>query len=153
MPAPRSALIAFAAFLAASSSLVMLQSARPALADQDDHRYTHQQRYDRDDHHRHANTNVNHGGWNDAGHWNNGRRWATTNNGSWTRNTNGYWTRSNGYWTTGNTYWTTNNGNWNANHYRRADRDDRHRHDRDDHHRRHRDHHHRGDGDHDRDDR
>jgi len=109
MPAPRSAAIAFAAVLAASSSLVMLQSARPALADQDDHRYAHHQRWDRDDRHRHGNTYVNQGGWNNAGHWNNGRRWANN----------------------GNTYWNTNGGYWNTSHPRRADRDDRHRRDRD----------------------
>ena len=50
----RLTLAAIAALFAASSSLAMLQSARPAAADPDDHwrRNAHHQRFDRDDHRR-----------------------------------------------------------------------------------------------------
>jgi hypothetical protein len=67
----RLTLVAFAALFAASSSLAMLQSARPASADQDDHgrRIAQHQRndHDRDDRIRHHHPKANNGrhvGWN-----------------------------------------------------------------------------------------
>jgi hypothetical protein len=134
MLARKPAVIAFAAMLAASSTLTMLQTARPALADPNDQTATtQQQRHDRDDRHRNNATNS---GYNNAGHRNDGRRWNNTtngytNNGRWNNNSNGY--TNNGRWNN-NTNGYNNNGRWNntnnnnTSHYRRTDRDDRQRH-------------------------
>ncbi len=81
----RLSLITLAAVFAASSSLAMLQSARPALADPDAHhlRRVHHQRnndHDRDDKrskHKHHNVNWNNNG-NHNGYWKNGT-WYTPN--------------------------------------------------------------------------
>lgn len=76
----RLTLVAIAAMFAVSSSLAMLQSARPASADQDDHwrRSAHHQRtdHDRDDRRRHNKFHANNGrhqGWNNNHQtsWNN----------------------------------------------------------------------------------
>ena len=54
---------AFAALFTASSSLAMLQNARPAMADQNWNRGSHLQRVDRDDRHpKHAHKGK-HNGW------------------------------------------------------------------------------------------
>ena len=81
----RLTMFALAAAFAASSSVVLLQSARPALAETDRNtRLAQQQRHDRDDwnrkHPKHTNPN---------GFWNNGR-WHANNghhNGQYKRHT------------------------------------------------------------------
>ena len=111
----RLTLAAFAALFAASSSIAMLQSARPALADQDDHwrRNAHHQRHDRDDRRNNGST-YRYNGYNNG--WNNGQVYTTyPNNGT-------YW-NGNGYtYTNYNNNGWNNNGNW---HRRHVDRDGR----------------------------
>ena len=86
----RFSLMAVAAAFAVSSSAAMLQSARPALADADDHHPRAHQRvagdHDRDDRRAHPPANQwrssQHGNtWHNTG--NNGRHWA---NGQWVSN-------------------------------------------------------------------
>ncbi len=86
----RLSLVAFAAVFAASSSFAMLQTSRPALADQDDHKPRHHQRADRDD-----RVNHNHPGQ----HWVNGQ-WVSNNptGGHWV---NGQWVPNTRSWTPG----------------------------------------------------
>jgi hypothetical protein len=66
------ALVAFAALFAASSSVAMMQNARPAMADADDHvRNAHHQRIDRHVHKHVAHVKHNNGkhlGWNKNPH-------------------------------------------------------------------------------------
>jgi hypothetical protein len=85
----RLSLIAVAAAFAVSSSFAMLQSARPALADADDHHPRVHHRIagdrDRDDRRAHPGQHWSNGQWipnnvvNNGGHWVNGQ-WVTTSN-------------------------------------------------------------------------
>ena len=91
----RFSLIAVAAAFAVSSSLAMLQSSRPALADGDDHHPPRVHRHNGGDHDRDdrrgrhpANTHWSNGQWvpnnavNRGGHWVNGQ-WVSN---TWTGN-------------------------------------------------------------------
>ncbi len=104
----RLSLVAFAAVFAASSSFAMLQTSRPALADQADHKPRHHQRVDRDDriHHNTAN-----------GHWVNGQwvpnRVANNNGGHWV----------NGQWVPNNTNWNNRGKHKGWRHNKNHDRD------------------------------
>ena len=83
----RFSLIALAAAFAVSSSLAMLQSSRPALADADDHHPKIHRHVDRDDRGRHPGYHWANGQWipnnvaNNGGHWVNGQ-WVP-NNANW----------------------------------------------------------------------
>ena len=108
----RLSLVALAAAFAVSSSAALLQSARPALADADDHHPRQHQRFDRDDWRYHRNTNNNNG------YWTNRSQYSNNRNGYWS---NGRWYANNqtGYWNTNANYratnWNYTNHNWNAN--------------------------------------
>ena len=92
----RLSLIAVAAAFAVSSSLAMLQSARPALADADDHHpkiHRHNDGdHDRDDRRAHPGYHWTNGQWvpnnvaNNGGHWVNGQWVSNNGNGNWNRN-------------------------------------------------------------------
>jgi hypothetical protein len=89
----RLSLIAVTAAFAVSSSLAMLQSARPALADADDHHpkihRIHAGDHDRDDRRAHPGQHWANGQWipnnvaNNGGHWVNGQ-WVP-NNANWNK--------------------------------------------------------------------
>jgi hypothetical protein len=133
MNTKRLSLIAIAAAFAVSSSAAMLQSARPALADADDHHPRQHQRADRDDRHNvrqdrddrnyRRTTNTN-------GYWSNGQWHANNQNRNWNTNQNRTWNNNNQ-----NRNWSYNrnpNGTWNnGNHYgQKKHRDRDHDHDR-----------------------
>jgi hypothetical protein len=108
----RLSLIAVAAAFAVSSSLAMLQSSRPALADADDHHpkihRIHNGDHDRDDRHPHR-----------AGyHWVNGQ-WVPNN----IANNGGHWV--NGQWVPNNRTWTNPGKHKGWKHKKHHDRDDR----------------------------
>jgi hypothetical protein len=120
----RLSLIAIAAAFAVSSSAAMLQSARPALADADDHHPRHQQRADRDDRHyaRHDRDDRNYRRTtNTNGYWSNGQWYANNQNRNWNNNQNRNWS-----------YNRNPNGTWNNGHHygEKKHRDRDHDHDR-----------------------
>jgi len=101
----RLSLIAVAAAFAVSSSAAMLQSARPALADADDHHPRVQQRHDgdhdRDDRKRQTPAHNGNGYWSN-GQWHAGNQNGYRSNGnnqnrnwSYNRNPNGTWNNGN----------------------------------------------------------
>jgi hypothetical protein len=109
----RLSLMAVAAAFAVSSSAALLQSARPALADADDHHPRAHQRFDRDDRHRARP---------DRDDRYRNRNWYTNGNRT-SYNTNGNHTA---YWNAQHRNWN-NNGNHNG---WRKHRDRDHDHDR-----------------------
>ena len=113
----RLSLIAVAAAFAVSSSAAMLQSARPALADADDHHPRIHHRYGGD---RNRDDRAHYRTWNNGGNrnWNNGGTWYANGNRNW--NNGGTW------YANGNRNWN-NNGNHNGwrKHHRDRDRDRR----------------------------
>ena len=86
----RLSLIAVAAAFAVSSSAAMLQSARPALADADDHHPRAHQRvagdHDRDDRRAHPGQHWANGQWTANRNANNGTHWNGQRNANWTSN-------------------------------------------------------------------
>jgi Ni/Co efflux regulator RcnB len=135
MPHRRLTLALAAAVFAASSSLAMLQSARPAAADQDDHwrRHTYQQRHDRDDRWRQDRADRRHGtnyGYVNPGYYNQ----VYYNQPYYNQpNYNPYvqYQPYSAYWNNGNRHTWNRNNSWARG---RVDRDDRkwrrhHRHD------------------------
>jgi hypothetical protein len=113
----RLAMVAFAAAIALSSSVAMLQNAQPAMARPDnDWRGNGYHRHDRDDR-RWRHDRDNRSNWDRNGNWN----YGNPNNGYWNGNT---WIPAN--WNGWNTSW--NNNGWNNNGHRRHHR---HHHDRD----------------------
>jgi hypothetical protein len=86
----RLSLIAVAAAFAVSSSAAMLQSARPALADADDHHPRVHQRaagdHDRDDRRAHPGQHWANGHWMANRNTNNGAHWNGQRNANWNGN-------------------------------------------------------------------